>query len=61
MPSSFRISTSERSFIRRKKTFFARIVTVSPGRTTPENSAVTSVKTVSTFFTSSAPFSRATR
>ena len=59
-PSASRISTSERSFIRRKKTLRALMVTVSPGRTTPENSAVTSVKTVRTRFTLSTPRSRAT-
>ena len=60
-PSARRISTSARSFMRRKKTFRALMVTVSPGRTTPENSAVTSVNTVSTRRTSSTLLSRATR
>ena len=55
VPSALCISTSARSFIRRKKTFRALMVTVSPGRTTPENSAVTSVNTVSTRRTSSTP------
>lgn len=61
VPSAFVIRTSDRSFIIRKNTFLAEIVTVSPGFTTPENSAVTSVKTVSTRRTSSLPRSLPTR
>ena len=54
MPSSSFISTSARSFLRRKNFTRPVVVTRSPGLTLPVNSTLASVNTVTSFSTSAA-------